>query len=89
MRQVKKIPPNAGRQPLLSVRELAEWLRVHPAMLYRAARHGTIPALRVGGGWWFSQDAVERWIFDKMADQTAVIKEPGPWLLDARRARRG
>jgi excisionase family DNA binding protein len=60
----------------LTIRELAAWLRVHPAVLYRAAAAGTIPAVKKSGRWRFSQDVVERWLLDRMADLTGRA-EPG------------
>jgi excisionase family DNA binding protein len=66
----------------LTIRELAAWLRVHPAVLYRAAAAGTIPAVKKSGRWRFSQDVVERWLLDRMADLTGRA-EPGGWLFDS------
>jgi excisionase family DNA binding protein len=79
----------AVSHPLLTIRELAEWLRLRPASVYRLARADEIPAIKVGKEWRFSRDSIEHWILDRMADETALIKEPGPWLIDARRPRRG
>jgi excisionase family DNA binding protein len=91
MPRPKKIPSldGATSRPLLTIRELAGWLRLSPASIYRLARAGEIPAMKVGGKWRFSQNSIERWILDRMADETAPIEEPGPWLIDAGRPRRG
>ena len=79
---------NTAPHPLSTIRELAAWLQIHPAALYRAAQTGEIPAIKAGGRWRFSYDVVERWILDRMNAQTALIEEPGPWLLDCSRPRR-
>jgi excisionase family DNA binding protein len=79
---------NTVHHPLSTIRELAAWLQIHPAALYRAAQTGEIPASKAGGRWRFSRDAVEYWILDRMNAQTALIEEPGPWLLDFSRPRR-
>jgi excisionase family DNA binding protein len=91
MLRAKKIPSlnGAASRALLTIRELAEWLRLSPASIYRLARAGEIPAMKVGVKWCFSLDSIERWILDRMADETALIEEPGPWLIDAGRPRRG
>ena len=73
---------NTARHPLSTIRELAAWLQIHPVALYRAAKAGKIPAIKAGGRWRFSRDAIECWILDRMNAQTALIEEPGPWLLD-------
>jgi excisionase family DNA binding protein len=70
----------------LTIRELVEWLRVRPTMLYRAASAGTIPAMKMGGRWRFSQDVVERWLLDRMAGLTGRA-EPGNWLFDSQPGR--
>jgi excisionase family DNA binding protein len=76
---------NTAPHPPSTIRELAEWLQIHPAALYRAAQTGEIPAIKAGGRWRFNRDAVECWILDRMNAQTALIQEPGPWLLDESR----
>jgi excisionase family DNA binding protein len=73
---------NTASHPLSTIRELAAWLQINPAALYRAAQTGKIPASKAGGRWWFSREAVEHWILDRMNAQTALIEELGPWLLD-------
>jgi DNA-binding MurR/RpiR family transcriptional regulator len=40
MRIRHRLNNGAAPRPLLSVRELAEWLRLHPASIYRLARAG-------------------------------------------------
>ena len=76
-----------AHRPMLTIRDLAERLRCYPSRLYRAARVGEIPGFKVRGGWRFSGDVIEKWVLDKMCLQTALIEEPGPWLMDSRRRR--
>jgi excisionase family DNA binding protein len=46
---------------LMTVLELAEFLRVNPATIYRLLRDGQIPGFRVGSEWRFEREAIERW----------------------------
>jgi excisionase family DNA binding protein len=46
---------------LMTVDELAAYLRVHPTTIYRLAKRGRIPVFRVGGGWRFSKESIDRW----------------------------
>jgi excisionase family DNA binding protein len=46
---------------ILTVRELSEYLRVHPTTIYRLLRDKQIPAFRVGGDWRFDSGAIDRW----------------------------
>jgi excisionase family DNA binding protein len=47
---------------VLTVRELAGYLRVHQATVYRLLREQKLPAFRVGADWRFSREAIERWM---------------------------
>ena len=51
----------APQANIMTVRELADYLRVHPSTIYRLLRHGTLPTFRVGSDWRFSREAIDRW----------------------------
>jgi excisionase family DNA binding protein len=46
---------------VLTVRELSEYLRVHPTTVYRLLRAKQLPGFRVGSEWRFSIDMIDRW----------------------------
>jgi len=46
---------------VLTVREVSEYLRVHPTTVYRLLRKKQLPAFRVGSEWRFSKDTIDRW----------------------------
>jgi excisionase family DNA binding protein len=46
---------------LLTVKELSDYLRVHPSTIYRLLKRGELPGIRLGSDWRFSIDAIERW----------------------------
>ena len=45
---------------ILTVKEIAEYLRVHPATIYRLLRAKQIPGFRVGGDWRFDMDMIDQ-----------------------------
>ena len=47
---------------LLTVKEVAEWLGVHPMTVYRKAIKGDIPAVKFGKSWLFPEDVLKAWI---------------------------
>jgi len=51
---------------ILTTKEVAEFLAMHPLTINRYARQGKIPAFKVGGDWRFHRKYIERWIQDKV-----------------------
>jgi excisionase family DNA binding protein len=46
---------------IMTVREVSDYLRVHPATIYRLLKRNQIPAFRVGAVWRFEIEAIDRW----------------------------
>jgi excisionase family DNA binding protein len=68
----------AGSAPtpatVLTVRELSEYLRVHPTTVYRLLRAKQLPGFRVGSEWRFSLDVIDRWRSE--GEQASVSVRP-------------
>jgi excisionase family DNA binding protein len=47
---------------VLTLEEVAQFLRIHPSTVYRLLRKHTIPAFKVGSDWRFTQESVENWV---------------------------
>ncbi len=47
---------------IMTVKEVAKYLDIHPMTLYRLVREGRIPAFKVGGQWRFQKRALDRWV---------------------------
>jgi excisionase family DNA binding protein len=47
---------------VLTLEEVAQFLRVHPSTIYRLLRKRSIPAFKMGSDWRFNQESVERWV---------------------------
>ena len=56
--------PDMGPR-VLTVRELAGYLRVHQSTVYRLVRERKLPAFRVGADWRFNREELERWMIDE------------------------
>ena len=52
---------DATPRRIMTVAEVAEYLQVHKATIYRMARNGKVPAFRVGDDWRFDRDAIDKW----------------------------
>jgi excisionase family DNA binding protein len=47
--------------PVMTVDELAAFLRVHKATIYRLLRDRKIPAFKVGSDWRFNREEIDEW----------------------------
>jgi excisionase family DNA binding protein len=50
---------------LMTVKDLAGYLRVHTTTVYRQLKRGLLPAFRVGSDWRFSVESIDRWCLDQ------------------------
>jgi len=46
---------------MMTAKEVADFLRVTPATIYRLVKRGGLPAFKVGGDWRFHADTIDRW----------------------------
>jgi excisionase family DNA binding protein len=51
--------------PVITVRELAGYLKVHQSTIYRLLRGHKLPSFRVGSDWRFSREAVDQWMSEQ------------------------
>jgi excisionase family DNA binding protein len=50
------------QREMMTVKEVAQYLRVGPKNVYRLARDGRIPGTNVTGKWIFSKRVIDEWI---------------------------
>ena len=58
---------------ILTAKEVAEYLSIHPLTVHKYAREGKIPAFKIGTDWRFHKKYIERWIKEKSAYNVANI----------------
>ena len=46
---------------VMTVNDLARYLKVHPSTVYRLLRTGQLPAFKVGSDWRFNIEEIDRW----------------------------
>lgn len=51
-----------NKSDILTLKELAEYMRVNTATIYRLVRTGKIPAFRVGNRWRFRKTSIDEWL---------------------------
>lgn len=64
---------------ILTVAEVAAWLKVDPLTIYRLARTRTIPAFRIGNAWRFVASDLELWLEHiTVMGRPAQVRSPRP-----------
>ena len=47
---------------ILTVRDVAQYLRLSQAKVYRLAKAGSLPVFRIGKAWRFRKDLLDEWL---------------------------
>ena len=47
---------------VMTIRELAAYLKMAEKTLYRLAAEGVVPGFKVGGSWRFRKSEIDKWI---------------------------
>jgi excisionase family DNA binding protein len=53
---------------ILTLREVAEYLKLAEKTAYRLAAEGKLPGFKVGGSWRFRREDIEAWIETSKTD---------------------
>ena len=58
----KTMPSSAAENAIMTIGEVADYLKVTERTIYRLAGAKQIPAFKVGGSWRFSKTDIDAWI---------------------------
>ena len=47
---------------VMTVKEIAEYLGVHPMTIYKNVQKGKIPAFKIGASWRIRRDSIKKWM---------------------------
>jgi len=62
----KQSDANLDRRPtIMTLEEVAKYLRVHKSTVYRMAREGTIPSTKVANQWRFKKARIDDWLLER------------------------
>ncbi|QLL43317.1 methylation-associated defense system helix-turn-helix domain-containing protein MAD1 [Sulfitobacter pontiacus] len=59
---------------ILTVKELAEYLKIAEKTAYRFASEGKVPGFKVGSAWRFRKSEIDRWIAEQEQKQEGAGK---------------
>ena len=68
---------------VMTLREVSEYLKVHPSTIYRQLKRGMIPAFKVGSDWRFNIESIDRWRLGQDSPQIGAM-----WNAPARQEAR-
>ncbi|OGQ23230.1 MAG: hypothetical protein A3I05_04110 [Deltaproteobacteria bacterium RIFCSPLOWO2_02_FULL_44_10] len=58
----------------MTVKEIAKYLKLSEAMIYKLAQKGEIPAAKIGDAWRFSQTQIDDWLLQKSKKEISIPK---------------
>ena len=68
-------PVHATPSVMMTLEEVAGYLRLHNSTIYRLARAGVIPGVKIGGQWRFNQERVDTWLAQQEAASAAQKRQ--------------
>jgi excisionase family DNA binding protein len=66
---------STGQNGILTIKEVAVYLKVTERTIYRLAAAKQIPAFKVGGSWRFSRADIDRWIKQQSMEGLETSRE--------------
>lgn len=59
---------------IMTAKEVAQYLSIHPLTVHKYARAGKIPAFKIGTDWRFHKKYLEKWIHRKLTSNLGRSK---------------
>ncbi len=56
-----KSSPIESPAKVMTVKEVSDYLHVHPSTIYRLIKRKQIPAFRIGSDWRFNIETIDKW----------------------------
>ena len=53
-----------GNSPIMTLEETAKYLKIGKSTLYKMAREGKIPAVKIANQWRFRKEDIDKWLED-------------------------
>ena len=61
------------RARILTLENVAQYLRVHPSTIYRLLKRRQLPAFKVGRDWRFNLESIDRWRTDAERSRGSAV----------------
>ncbi len=60
---------NRKENEIMTVKQIAEYLQMDEHTIYKLARSGQIPSVKIAGQWRFKKDIIDIWIGEKSLEK--------------------
>jgi excisionase family DNA binding protein len=70
MNEIERI--ESAKNEIMTTKEVAEYLRLTEATIYKLAQAGEVPALKLGRTWRFKRELIDEW-FRREANQQLSV----------------
>ncbi len=60
---------------ILTVKQVAQYLQMDEHTVYRLARSGEIPSIKISGQWRFMKELIDKWIIETSMQRAKGNKE--------------
>lgn len=64
----------AGDERVMTVKEVAKYLKVHTSTVYRLVQSGKLPGFKIGGDWRFNKESIDQWRMQQEEELQAAVK---------------
>lgn len=71
----KTMPSSAADNAIMTICEVADYLKVTERTIYRLAGAKKIPSFKVGGSWRFSKADIDRWIREQSSGASVESRD--------------
>jgi excisionase family DNA binding protein len=58
------------QKPIMTVEEVADWLRIPSSTIYKLCLRGQIPCIKIGKHWRFQRKHIETWFEQKIQERS-------------------
>ena len=65
------------KKQIMTIKEVAKYLGVHPITVYRLVKDTDIPVFKLQGQWRFKKDMLDEWLNKKIRRKQKMVNDEG------------
>jgi len=71
-----------NEKEIMTVKQISEYLQMDEHTVYKLARTGLIPSLKIAGQWRFKKDVIDKWISEQSLERVTQNIKSSPKRKD-------